>query len=71
MTLSRPGQKGEGKGAELPSYYYIQQAALAIKQYSLKLISQNVPIIASRLQDDAGITGACLLARSKYLGLDE
>lgn len=60
-----------GKFAELPSYYFIQQTALAIKQYSLKLISQNVPIIASRLQDDAGITGACLIARSKYLGLDE
>lgn len=58
-----------GKFAELPSWYFIQQTALAIKQYSLKLISQNVPIIASQLQDDAGITGACLLARSKSLSI--
>lgn len=60
-----------GQFAELPTYYFIQHTALAIKQYSLKLISQNVPIIASQLQDEAGIIGSCLLARNKYLGLNE
>lgn len=59
-----------GKFAELPSWYFIQQAALAIKQYSLKLISQHVPIIASQLQDDAGIMGACLLARSRGFAVE-
>ncbi len=59
-----------GKFAELPSWYFIQQAALAIKQYSLKLISQNVSIVASQLQDDAGIVGACMLARSRSLDME-
>lgn len=52
--------------SEVPSYYFIQQVALSIKQYSLRLISQNVPIIASSLKGDASIIGACLMERAEY-----
>ncbi len=52
--------------SEVPSYYFIQQVALSIKQYSLRLISQNVPIIASSLKENASIIGACLMERAAY-----
>lgn len=52
--------------SEVPSYYFIQQVALSIKQYSLRLISQNVPIIASSLKGDASVIGACLMERAAY-----
>lgn len=52
--------------SEVPSYYFIQQVALSIKQYSLRLISQNVPIIASSLKSDASVIGACLMERAEY-----
>lgn len=52
--------------SEVPSYYFIQQVALSIKQYSLRLISQNVPIIASSLKGDASVIGACLMERAEY-----
>lgn len=52
--------------SEVPPYYFIQQVALSIKQYSLRLISQNVPIIASSLKGDASVIGACLMERAAY-----
>lgn len=41
----------------------------AIKKYSLNLVSQDTEIKLSRLQERAGVIGACLLSRSKMLGL--
>ncbi len=52
--------------AQVPSFYFIQPASLAIKQYSLRLISQNVPILQSSLKEDAGIIGAALMERNEY-----
>lgn len=46
-------------------YYFIQQVSLAIRQHSLKLMSQNVVVLTSKLAADAGITGACLIAKDK------
>lgn len=51
----------------IESYYFLQYVRLAIRQYSLKLICHDVPVIASELGDDAAITGACMIARSKIL----
>ena len=39
------------------------------KKYSLNLVSQDTEIKLSRLQERAGVIGACLLSRSKMLGL--
>lgn len=47
------------------SYYFLQQVGLAIKQHSLKLLSQRVAVMTSVLGDDAGVVGACSLAREK------
>ncbi len=41
----------------------------AINKYSLRLVSQDTALKLSKLGDDAGVIGACLLARGKSLGL--
>ncbi|MEG2492456.1 MAG: ROK family protein, partial [Alistipes sp.] len=41
----------------------------AINKYSLMLVSKDTAIKLSKLGEDAGVIGACLLARSKSLGL--
>lgn len=41
----------------------------AIRKYSLNLVSQDTEIKLSKLSERAGILGACLLSRSKMLGM--
>lgn len=41
----------------------------AVRKYSLNLVSQDTEIKVSRLEGRAGILGACLLSRSKMLGM--
>lgn len=41
----------------------------AIRKYSLNLVSQDTEFKVSKLKNRAGIIGACLLARSKILGI--
>ena len=54
-----------GKLSKVSPFYFLQYVSLAIKQYSLKLISKNVPVLTSRLGDLAGITGTCMIARDR------
>lgn len=55
-----------GKLSSVAPYYFLQHASLAIRQYSLNLISRGVAVETSKLGEDAGIFGACILARNKY-----
>ncbi|WP_295938947.1 ROK family transcriptional regulator [uncultured Alistipes sp.] len=41
----------------------------AVNKYSLMLVSKDTAIKLSKLGEEAGVIGACLLARSKSLGL--
>jgi len=41
----------------------------AINKYSLMLVNKDTQIKLSSLGERAGVMGACLLARSKSLGL--
>ena len=52
-----------GQLANASPFYFQQQVALSVKQHSLKLMNRGLPILLSKLGDDAGIAGACLLAR--------
>lgn len=52
-----------GKLSRVSPYYFQQQAAVAVKQYSLKLMSRDVPILTSPLGENAGIIGAGICAR--------
>ena len=57
-----------GSLSKAKPYDFLQPAELAIRKYSLRLMSQNVYIATSSLGDMAGAVGACLLARSRTFG---
>lgn len=49
--------------------YLLLPIRSAVKKYSLNLVSKDTTIRLSKLGDKAGVVGACMLARSKMLGL--
>jgi len=49
--------------------YLLLPIKSAIKKYSLNLVSKDTAVKISKLGDSAGVIGACMLARSKMLGL--
>lgn len=59
-----------GSLAKVNPYYFLQPAILAVRKYALKLMCNNVPIVTSKLGDDAGLTGACTIAMSRYFSLN-
>lgn len=58
-----------GSLSVIDPYYFQQYISLGIRQYSLKLISSDVPIVKSSLGNRSAVVGSCLLARS--LALEE
>ena len=49
--------------------YLLLSVKSAIKKYSLNLVSNDTVVKLSKLGDEAGVIGACMLTRSKLLGL--
>lgn len=49
--------------------YLLLPLRSTVKKYSLNLVSKDTTIKLSKLGDKAGVIGACMLARSKMLGL--
>ena len=47
--------------------YLLLPLKVALKKYTLNLVNKNCKIILSTLKDEAGIIGACYLARHNYL----
>ncbi|NDP21633.1 MAG: ROK family transcriptional regulator [Paludibacter sp.] len=58
-----------GGAVALTGDYLLLPIKSAIKKYSLNLVSKDTAIKLSKLGDRAGVVGACMLARSKMLGL--
>lgn len=58
-----------GDFSQIESYYFLEPIKLAIRQYSLKLVSKDLPIVSSNLGTEAGVRGACLIARARYYGI--
>ena len=54
-----------GNLAQAEPCYFLQPIELAVRKYSLKLMSQNVSIITHPSGADAAVLGACLIARSR------
>ncbi|OUQ53037.1 hypothetical protein B5E60_09195 [Alistipes sp. An116] len=54
-----------GNLAQAEACYFLQPIELAVRKYSLKLMSQNVPIVTHPSGSDAAVLGACLIARSR------
>lgn len=51
--------------------YILQPIRSAVRKYSLNLVNKDSAIILSKLQERAGVTGACMLARKKLFDFDE
>ncbi|MBN2765777.1 MAG: ROK family transcriptional regulator [Paludibacteraceae bacterium] len=49
--------------------YLLLPVRSAVKRYSLNLVSRDTQIKLSKLGDNAGVIGACLMSRSKLLGI--
>ncbi|MBR0298779.1 MAG: ROK family transcriptional regulator, partial [Bacteroidales bacterium] len=49
--------------------FYFQPLIQAVRKYSLRLLNKNVKILKSTLGEQAGVRGACLLARKNYISL--
>ena len=45
--------------------YVLQPVKSAVRKYSLNLVSRDSAIVLSKLQDKAGVVGACMLSRCK------
>jgi len=58
-----------GGAVALTGDYLLLPIRSAVKKYSLNLVSKDTTIKLSKLGDKAGVVGACMLARSKMLGL--
>ncbi|OJV12407.1 MAG: ROK family transcriptional regulator [Dyadobacter sp. 50-39] len=43
----------------------------AINKYSLSLVNNDTRLVHSRLGEDAGLLGACLLVRNRFLGIHD
>lgn len=56
-----------GSLSVIEPYYFQQYVALGIRQYSLKLLSNDVQIVKSKLGNEAAVIGTCMLARSRVL----
>lgn len=50
--------------------YLIQPIEASVRKFSLSLVNRDSKIERSKLQDNAGITGACMLARSKMFEVE-
>lgn len=58
-----------GGTVALTGDYLLLPIRSSVKKYSLNLVSKDTSIKLSKLGDTVGVMGACLLARSKMLGL--
>ena len=46
--------------------YILLPIKSSVKKYSLNLVNKDTEIVLSKLQEKAGVIGACLLARSRF-----
>ena len=49
--------------------YILQPIKSAVRKYSLNLVNKDSEIVLSKLQEKAGVVGACMLARNKMFEL--
>lgn len=56
-----------GTLSKAAAYYFLHPLSASVRKYSLKLLSRDVTLLTSSLGDDAGIVGACFVARNSVL----
>lgn len=57
-----------GSLSRIATYYFHQQIELSVRKFSLRLMSQNVQIVSSKLGSDVGVIGACMISRNRLFG---
>lgn len=58
-----------GNLSKVEECYFLQPVETEIRKYALRLMCRDVPVTTSSLGDDTAVIGACLIARSRMLGL--
>jgi transcriptional regulator of PTS gene len=69
INLFNPEMVIIGGVVALTGDYLLLPIRSSVKKYSLNLVSKDTTIKLSKLGDKAGVIGACLLSRSKMLGI--
>lgn len=69
INLFNPELVVIGGVVALTGDYLLLPIRSTIKKYSLNLVNKDTSIKLTKLGDKAGVVGACLLARSKMLGI--
>ena len=70
INIFNPGMLVIGGELSTTGDYLLRPIQMGIKKYSLNKVSEDSIIALSSLTDCAGLVGACLTARSRYLHID-
>lgn len=67
INLFNPEMLIIGGDLSVTGDYLLQPVKIGIKKFSLNLVNEDSKIVISELKDEAGLVGACLMARSQLL----
>lgn len=67
INIFNPEMLVIGGDLSVTGAYLTQPICMGIKKFSLNMVNEDSKVAASTLKEHAGLIGACLMARSKYL----
>lgn len=67
INIFNPEMLVIGGDLSVTGAYLTQPISMGIKKFSLNMVNEDSQVAASTLKEHAGLIGACLMARSKYL----
>ncbi len=67
INLFNPEMLIIGGDLSVTGDYLLQPVKMGIKKFSLNLVNEDSKIVISELKDEAGLVGACLMARNQLL----
>ena len=67
INIFNPDMLVIGGDLSVTGDYLIQPVKMGIKKYSLNVVNEDSKIVTSQLKDQAGLIGACLMARYRTL----
>lgn len=67
INIFNPEMLVIGGDLSVTGAYLTQPICMGIKKFSLNMVNEDSQVAASTLKEYAGLIGACLMARSKYL----
>jgi len=69
INIFNPEMLVIGGDLSLTGDYITQPVSMAIKKYSLNVVNEDSVIVTSTLKENAGVIGACMVARSRAVDL--